>query len=342
MQHGGVLMSKSTRLRRIVYLAASAAALIAGVPALAADTQSPSQAERAMIAEAQKIVRTWGDAVWTGFSQTPLPILLVDPEQETLFCGAPTAGFAAADFDAITQCSTQTRRRELPVDISAAADLDGSQLIIQMGLPAALDGSEADWIVTFLHEAFHQHQDTLPGYAPALERIRKQLERTGPQWMLDYPFPYGDPEVKKAFSQLTASALRFLESRTDQEADAAIAEYTRARIRAEQAIAADDWLYYEFQVGHEGVARWTELKLAALAGETRNDIAAIAQDRNEGLAVSLRAIDQQGVAVWKRSVFYVLGAIEAMMLDRVRPQWRRDYASDPFSLGALLQAAAPG
>jgi len=312
-------------------------ALILAV-ALGASHQLPSELDRRMIADAQAIVRNDGDVVWAGLSQAPLPILLIGPEHETLFCGLNTPGFSAIGFDPITRCRMQVRARELPFDLAAATDL-GNVSVIHMGLPDALEASRADWIVIFLHETFHQYQSTLPGYFSAVDVVRSRLSKTGEQWILEYPFPYADPTVKAAFAAMTLSSGQFLSAENDAQANTAIRSYVEARNRARDAMSPDDWLYYEFQVGQEGVARWTELRFAAAAGETRPDIATIGKEQTGGLAVSLNAIDSQGLHVWKRSSFYVLGAIEASMLERVRPQWQLEYANNPFAMGAMLNAS---
>lgn len=232
----------------------------------------------------------------------------------------------------------QVRPRELPVDLAATTDL-GKVSVIQMGLPDALEATRADWIVTFLHEAFHQYQSTLPGYFSAVDVVRARLDKTGEQWILEYPFPYADPKVKAEFAAMTLSAGQFLSAENDVQANAAISNYVQARNRARDAMSPDDWLYYEFQVGQEGVARWTELRFAAAAGNARRDIATIGKERTGGLAVSLSAIDRQGLNMWRRSSFYVLGAIEASMLERVRPQWQLEYATNPFAMGSMLNAS---
>jgi hypothetical protein len=309
------------------------------VIALGASPQVPSEPDRRIIAEAQAIVRRDGDLIWAGLSQAQLPVLLIGAEQETLFCGVSTEGFSAAGFDPITRCSMQVRAREEPVDLAAAADLGGVS-VIMMGLPAALEATQEEWIVTFLHEAFHQYQSTLPGYVSAVDVVRTQLGQTGGQWMLDYAFPYSDPKVKEAFAAMTSSAARFLDAENDTDASAAIRDYVHARHVARDAAGASTWLYYEFQVGQEGVALWTEMNLASTAGTTRPDLATIGRERSAGLTTSLRAIDSQGVHVWKRSVFYVLGAVEASMLERVRPQWQQEYAVNPFSMGSMLDASS--
>lgn len=312
-------------------------ALLSAV-ALGVIPQLPAELDRRMIADAQAIVRNEGDLLWPGLSQAPLLTLLIGPEHETLFCGLHTPGFSVIGFDSITKCTMQVRARQLPVDLSAATDL-GNASVIHMGLPDALEATPADWIVTYLHEAFHQYQSTLPGYVSALDGVRARLGKAGDQWVLEYPFPYADPKVKAEFAAMTLSAGQFLGAENDEQAQAAIRSYVEARNRARDAMSHDDWLYYEYQVGQEGVARWTELKFSAAAGNARADIAAIGKERTGGLAASLGAIDRQGLNMWKRSSFYVLGAIEAFMLERMRPQWQQEYATNPFEMGSMLNAS---
>ena len=310
------------------------AAALATVPIL----PLPAEADRQMIADAQAIVRMSGDRVWEGLSQTPLPILLIGAERETLFCGSPSVGFFPAAFDPVTNCSMQTRPRELPVDLSSATYLDDRQ-VIMMGEPAALETSRAEWIVIVLHEAFHQYQNELPGYVAAVDRVREFFGEADGQWMLEYPFPYADAEVGKTFAKMMANALRFLEATNSSDQNAAISDYVDARRDAQRAAGSKNWTYFEFQAGQEGVARWSEQKLGALAAASDPSISAVAEDGRLGLATSLRAIDRDGLGMWKRNAFYVLGAIEAEMLQQTDPGWQRQYANAPFSMGSMIEKA---
>ena len=88
------------------------------------------------------------------------------------------------------------------------------------------------------------------------------------------------------------------------------------------------------------MARWSEQKLGALAGKSDPSILAVAEDGRLGLATSLRAIDRDGLGMWKRSAFYVLGAIEAEMLQQTDPGWQRQYAVAPFSMGSMIEKVA--
>ncbi len=302
--------------------------------AMSATFQMPTVDDREMIAASQSIVREHGGQVWHGMSQAPLPILLIDQKQETLFCGAPAEGFSPAGFDPVTNCSLQSRARVLPTDLSAATYL-GDQQVIHMGLATTLEMTKAEWMTAFLHEAFHQYQRMIPSYVEAVEQVRNEFGKDSSQWMLNYDFPYADPDIKAAFARMNAAGLRFLES-SEGAKQAAIADYITARNEAMAVAGSRDWLYFEFQAGQEGVARWTEIRLGELVSATHPDIAEIAKDRRAGLATSLRAIDRNGLDMWKRSAFYIYGAVEAQMLDELKTDWRRRYLEQPFSLGQML------
>ena len=314
-------------------------AIIAAGLAGVASPLLPKEADRQMIADVQAIVRSNGDRLWEGLSQAPLPILLIGPERETLFCASAVAGFSPAGFDPVTNCSMQTRSRELPVDLSASTHLDDLQ-VIMMGEPAALEASRAEWMIIVLHEAFHQYQHSVPGYVAAVDRVRRIFGEANGQWMLDYPFPYADAEIGKSFAKMTASALRFLEAANSSDRNVAISDYVDARKDAQSAAGSKNWTYFEFQAGQEGVARWSEQKLGALAGTSDPGISAVAEDGRLGLATSLRAIDRDGLGMWKRNAFYVLGAIEAEMLQQIDPVWQRRYVKAPFSMGSMIEKAA--
>ncbi|QWC56691.1 hypothetical protein F7D01_05900 [Erythrobacter sp. 3-20A1M] len=312
--------------------------LLAASAALAT-AHLPAEAERRLIRDGQAAVRQHGEEIWDGFSQAPLPVLLVEDDTETLFCSPPVEGFAPLGFDSITRCAMQTRPRTLPLDLLAASDLDGRS-VIEVGTPEAIGIDDAEWKVSFLHEAFHQYQWSLPGYADAVAAVTEAMGETGAQWMLDYPFPYDDPRVAERLAGMNAAGERFLTAASDDEAAQAFVAYVQARKAFKGVLDPKQALYFEFQIGQEGIARWSEIQLARLASGSDPAVAHIASERQNGFAVSLRSIDRTGIAMWKRSALYVYGAIEGEMLDRFRPGWRREYLRAPFSVGDMLDEAA--
>lgn len=192
----------------------------------------------------------------------------------------------------------------------------------------------AYWKATVLHEAFHLYQSRLPGYAEAVAALGLAGGTTDGSWMLNYPFPYADPKVGSGFRAMGTAGLAFLAARSPDERRSATRAYIAAREAALAGVRKEDRRYYEFQVGQEGVARWTELTLA------RQCDAAMREDvvgRWKGLATSLRAIDDQGFNVWKRSALYVYGAVEAEMLEQAGVDWRAEYRRHPFGLGDQLK-----
>ncbi len=294
----------------------------------------PPEPQRAMLADVQHLYRGAGNRLWPGFDKVLLDLVLIGPERETLFCHGAIKGFVPAGFDPLTKCALQSRRRELDLDLSAAADLFPGGATIAIGYPKALDMSPAYWKATVLHEAFHLYQSHLPGYAQAVAALGLRDGSPDGSWLLNYPFPYADPQVGAAFLAMDNAGLAFLEARSPQERRLATQAYVAARGAALAKVSPADQRYYEFQVGQEGVARWTELTLA------RQGDAAMREDatgRWRGLAKSLRAIRGQGFSVWKRGALYVYGAIEAEMLEQAGVKWRQEYRRHPFGIGDQLK-----
>lgn len=299
-----------------------------------AGTQMPPRPERAMLAEVQRLYRGAGDRLWPGFDKVPLDLVLIGPDRETLFCHAAVKGFADAGRDPLTKCHLQVRPRQLSPDLAAAYPVFPGGESIAIGYPATLEMSPAYWKATILHEAFHLYQSHLPGYAQAMQAVGRSLGSSDGGWVLNYPFPYADPKVGEAFLAMGEAGLAFLTAPSAEQRLAARKAYVAARETALAQVSADDRLYYEFQVGQEGVARWTELTLARQGDAAMR---ADALDRWTGLATSLRAIREQGFKTWKRGALYVYGAIEAEMLESSGVDWRQAYRRQPFGLGEQLR-----
>ncbi|MEJ2722671.1 MAG: hypothetical protein P8181_16260 [bacterium] len=115
--------------------------------------------------------------------------------------------------------------------------------------------------------------------------------------------------------------------------------YLEARREFRGVLDPDDYAYFSFQVWQEGIARYTEYKMARLAGDAYTPTEAfeslpdfvpfsIDADRirdhvaSELLRVSLKDS--------RRSAFYHVGAAEGMILDRANPGWRRFYLTHKF------------
>jgi hypothetical protein len=293
----------------------------------------PPKPERTMLREVQTLYRGAGNRLWPGFAQVRLDLLLIGPERETLFCHDTVKGFTPAGRDPLTGCALQSRPRKMAVDLAASADFFPGGETIAIGYPKALDMAPAYWKATVLHEAFHLYQSHLPGYEQAVEALGL-AQGTDGSWMLNHPFPYADPQVGAAFVRMGEAGSAFLAAISSAERRLATKTYVEARDAALARVSEADRRYYEFQVGQEGVARWTELTLARQGDAAMR---AHGQEYWTGLATSLKAIREQGLKAWKRNAFYVYGAIEAEMLEQAGVDWRSEYRRHPFGLGAQLK-----
>jgi hypothetical protein len=127
------------------------------------------------------------------------------------------------------------------------------------------------WIITLLHEHFHQWQDSQPNfYADVNALALTHGDQTG-MWMLNYAFPYDRKEVQEQFvlmSKLLAEALghepvsrRGAKSQSNEK----LRDYLEARQKFQAMLAPDDYKYISFQFWKEGIARYTEYHVAQLA-----------------------------------------------------------------------------
>lgn len=264
----------------------------------------------------------------------------VEEERETLFChGSAAQGFSPLPADPVTGCDLQTREREFePSLLASFPAVDGVSTIV-VGTPEATGKTPFGWTVTLLHEHFHQLQTSRPGYYNGVAALDlANGDETG-MWMLNYPFPYDRPETGEAFAQLTTALETALDARDADAFDVAFGVYFEARNALRETVSDADWRYFEFQLWQEGVARWTEIAISAAAGDDNSVFAEHADNLRAAMRNSLEATREQGFKVWKRSALYPLGAGEAMVLEKARPDWRARYFAEPFALGAYFEGA---
>lgn len=303
----------------------------------------PDAALRGLVAEARAMALEAGDALWDGYADAPFGILLIEPERETLFChDGPAAGFEPAGDDPLTGCAMKTRERVFPTNLRASFPaMDGVPTVV-IGTPEGTELAAWDWALMIGHEHFHQLQNAQPGYFDGVAALDLAGEDASGMWMLNYPFPYDDPDVSAAASVWAEDLLIALNADAGG-LPAAVRDVIAARGALAQRVSEADWRYAEFQLWQEGVARWTEAALAGvLAGRPVPDgwpaMADLAQARETRMREHLLAIAASGFEGRGRVAFYALGAAEAGILERAAPDWRARYFAEPFALGPYFPA----
>jgi hypothetical protein len=163
-------------------------------------------------------------------------------------------------------------------------------------------------------------------------------------WMLNYPFPYDQPEVAQGFAALRDRLVNAV-SEPDPGKFAELArQYAHARRQFFARLVPDDAKYLEFQLWQEGIARYTEILAAEAAAnyQPSAEYAALADFTPfsayaaQQRAATLDELKRASLSEQKRVVVYSFGAAEGLLLDRFRPEWKRSYLAAPFALGPLF------
>jgi len=306
------------------------AALVFGLAAQA-QADATGRDTRDLIRQARQIIHEHGDAVWRGIKDAPFGILLVDGDTETLYChpGSPE-DFEPGGIDPVTGCEYAERPARFPPNLLASFPAVAATPTIVIGTPEATARSPDEWVLTIIHEHFHQMQFAQPFYYAGVDALDLSGGDESGMWMLNYPFPYDRAVTAEAFSALATALIDALDARGSEAFEKTLAAYWRAREAARETVSESDWRYIELQLWQEGVARWTE---HAVAGESAV-LAATAQQAGERTRMELiqLTLSEQG-----RVAVYAIGAAEAMLLDAAGPGWRDDYWSSPFALGPSLR-----
>ncbi len=301
-------------------------------------------ADRTRLSEAFRLARETGDAVWPGWSGAPFAVLLVTPERE-FFIGHPHPPADARNLgkDDLLEADVFARPRTFPTGFLATFPVAGVSTIVVGQRANTNVASSTDWVLKVVHEHFHQLQDSQPGfYEKALALDLARGDTTG-MWMLNFPFPYEAPSVDASFAA-AAKALRNGLRGGDR------ASYRAARERLRKPLLADARRYLDFQVWKEGVARYTEIRMAEKAAaafapsaafRALPDFVPYAKAAAALHEEVLRDLEKGDLAGMKRLIFYSYGAGEALWLDDERPCWKDGYLRTLFSLEPAFAADAP-
>jgi len=335
-----------SRIRSLMFglsavIACSRAPVTQTAPALLTASSSLAWDDRLRIAEGFRLADAIGDSIWPGWTSAPFAVLLVTPEREFLVRHPrPSSDFTRIGYDSLLRGDVLVRARTLAPTLLATFPAVGGVPTIVVGQPHATGKSSTEWVLTLVHEHFHQLQTSRPDYFARVEALRLARGDRSGMWMLNYPFPYDSSVVQSRVALFAAqldSAL-VATSADERRSHWLAAQVARAALSA--ALSPDDDRYLAFQMWQEGAARYTELLAAHFAarhftpsGAFRTlpdfisfDTAAARIDA--GVHAGLRAPLKER----RRVAFYPLGAAYASMLDQMEAGWRGKYLEGEMSL----------
>ena len=323
-------------MRRVLPAAALLMAL--AVPASAAP--GLTDADRVLLAETFRLAAELGEEIWPGWGVAPWEVLLVGEEHEYLV-NSPRQpeGFEPLGRDELVGGNVLFRPRTVPTGLRATYPMLGGPPLVVIGRREATGLDPTSWVAIALHEHFHQLQMSDSAYYGDVDALDLAGGDETGNWMLDFPFPYEDPEVGKRFDVLCATIRAVLIG------DAPPGAVTGA-LGALTAVLPDDaGRYLGFQLWQEGVARYVQYRAARLAGERfepSDELAALPGYRpfsevaDELRRQILDELAEPRLAERRRSAFYAAGAGMAMLLEELSPGWQRGYLERKFALQGLL------
>jgi len=337
-------MARHLLATALLWTVASATVGVAQMPA----PPPLTDADRVRLAEALRLAQEVQDEVWPGWSRAPLDLLLVAGDHEYLLRSATRpAGFAALGEDPLLG-EVMARPRVFAPAFLATFPAFGGPPTIVVGTPEKTGKSSTAWVVTLLHEHFHQLQYSDPDYYPGVQALDLAGGDTTGMWMLDYPFPYDSP----AIGDLVGALRRFLAYELGDGApprSAAASRFWTAYGELRDALAPADYRYLSFQLWQEGIARYTELRVAEAAARGEGPSAEfralpdflpydeLARKLRANLLAELRG---RSLAEGRREVYYAFGAGMGLLLDRAGTVWKSRYLTEKFFLDRY--AGAPG
>ena len=312
------------------------AALGLGSAAIGQASLDPVDAIR--LAEAFRLARAVQASGWPGWDATPFPVLLVTPEQEFL-TGHPRtpAGFTAAGHSTVLQTEIWSRPRQFAANLLATFPAFGPPSVVVVGRAEATSKTSTTWVLTLLHEHFHQYQSSDPQYASAVDQLGlSDGDQTG-MWMLNYPFPYRSPQVADRFSSVSQDLGRAIErsSAADRR------QFWQTYAGFLDGLQERDRRYFRFQVWQEGVARYAELRVAEAAARMYTpsrefqglpDFQPFSTAAGVMRAAILNELAHPDVAKQQRVSFYAFGAGLALLLDQDGEAWKSNYLTDKFDV----------
>ncbi|HKQ79641.1 MAG TPA: DUF5700 domain-containing putative Zn-dependent protease [Blastocatellia bacterium] len=310
------------------------------------------EADRIRLAEAFRIGEILGDRVWSGWDKAPFAVLLVTPENEFLVRHPrPTEDFTLIGFDPLLKSDVYFRKRTQPTQFLATFPAVGgiSTIVIGQAENTAVKTS-TPWVVTALHEHFHQLQDTQPNYYADVNALNLSGgDQTG-MWQLNYPFPYSAPDVKRHFESLSRLLAETVLTENQNEFSSKLAAYVEARRKFENMISPADYRYLSFQLWKEGASRYTEYRIARLAAvdykpskefQALKDYSPFNEVADKTMNTILRQLTTLKFDEYRREAFYPFGAGEALLLDRANPKWQSRYFVDKFYVDRYFTQATP-
>ncbi|MGH1364557.1 MAG: hypothetical protein ACRBF0_13435 [Calditrichia bacterium] len=301
-------------------------------------------ADKVRIQEAIQIAEIYADSVWQGFSETPFTIILITDNHEFLINHPfPSDDFKSLGQDDVLNTEVHVRPQQFNKRFLATFPAVNGVNCVVIGTPENTGLHSTQWIITLLHEHFHQYQYNSPNYhQDALSLELSGGDETG-MWQLNYPFPYADTAVTSAYESYTQQLKLTVENLSDANWDKLYQTLQERRNKFKATLSEKDYKYIAFQWYQEGIARYTEYAFLELLQnyQSSEEVIALADFISyrdylkDFYTKHLSNVINMSLSEMKRFTVYDVGFAEALIIRKKNPHWHRRYLTDKFDLEML-------
>jgi len=295
--------------------------------------------DKVRIKEAIEISNQFGEQVWEGISKVPFTIILVTDTIEFLINHPyPSKDFTLIGYDSLLQSDVLYRKTQFNKHFLATFPAVNGVNCIVMGTPENTDKTSTEWIITLLHEHFHQYQYTYPDYYASVEKLGLSGGDNTGMWMLNYPFAYTDENLNQQYDKYVKALSEVVESFNQEIFEANFKQYIIERENFKQLLDTSDYKYFSFQIWQEGIARYTEYKFLQLLENYEPsqvvielaDFISFSQYKDKLYQSELKSLTELGLKENQRICFYSIGFAEGLILDKLNSVWHKNYLTDKF------------
>jgi hypothetical protein len=298
--------------------------------------------DKIRIGEAMKISKFVSDNVWKDWSKNDFVILLVTDSLEYLINHPnPSADFSESYLDTYLNTKVFIRKKVFQNNFLATFPAVNGVSTIVVGTPENTKKSSMNWVITLLHEHFHQYQYTYKKYQDALNNLDLKDGDESGMWILNYKFPYEDSVVNSSFDKLKAKLVSAYHSIATKSFRKKTAAYLKSKNALKKIVSEKDSKYFEFQLWQEGIARYTEYEVLSylIKNDYRfsedfkslNDYETLSDNYQKRLNRLDEEIEKITLKENQRNCVYSFGAIEGLILNKYKPGWHKKYFSSIFN-----------
>lgn len=306
--------------------------------------------DRIRIAEAFRIGERLQNKLWTGWSNAPFSMLFITDDYEFLIRHPkPSDEFQTIGYDKLLKSEVFWRQRKFQKSFIATFPAFDQTPVIVVGKAENTDNkSSSRWVFVVLHEHFHQLQFSKSTYYDDIKALNLSRGDNSGMWAITFPFPYKEKKIVERFRRLSDQLVEAYNARRSSEAKSKLINYLASRKEFAEILSSDDYRYASFQLWQEGIARYTQYRMAEISARSLRpskafrelrDFTAFKIEADRLLKTTLDEMLTLDMASSERVVFYSFGAIEGLLLDEIDPKWRSKYFETKFALEKFYPAS---